>query len=206
MARYAREAELLKTLPGFGDVVVAAGWARSARYLARTIAASRASLVRWWYQRDRAWWRRRQSSQRPALPAGAGGHAPGFRDGERDHPGVGGRGLIWQGRGGCGGAGAAAEQGGGDGADGQGGHDQHGVAGDRGVEADLGLVEPEAALAEALHPAPALVACRLGERPADCLFLLFWTGLVIVRSATASVYWLYLGRITNFNFTDSLCP
>ena len=46
------------------------------------------------------------------------------------------------------GAGAAAEQGGGDGADGQGGHDQHGVPGDRGVEADLGLVEPEAVLSE----------------------------------------------------------
>ena len=42
----------------------------------------------------------------------------------------------------------AAEQGGGDGADGQGSHDQHGVPGDRGVEADLGLVEAEAFLAE----------------------------------------------------------
>ncbi len=28
--------------------------------------------VRWWYQRDRAWWRRRQSSQCPALPGGGG--------------------------------------------------------------------------------------------------------------------------------------
>ena len=46
------------------------------------------------------------------------------------------------------GVGAAAEQGGGDGADGQGSHDQHGVPGDRGVEADLGLVEAEAVLAE----------------------------------------------------------
>jgi hypothetical protein len=46
------------------------------------------------------------------------------------------------------GAGAAAQQRGGNGADGQGGHDQDGVPGDRGVEADLGLVEPEAALAE----------------------------------------------------------
>ena len=42
----------------------------------------------------------------------------------------------------------AAEQGGGDGADGQGAHDQHGVPGDGGVGADLGLVEPEAVLAE----------------------------------------------------------
>jgi hypothetical protein len=39
-------------------------------------------------------------------------------------------------------------QGGGDGADGQGGHDQYGVPGDRGVEADLGLAEAEAVLAE----------------------------------------------------------
>ena len=74
--------------------------------------------------------------------------APGFGDGERDHAGVGGRWLVRVHRGGCGGAGTAAQQGGGDGADGQGGHDQHGVPGDRGVEADLGLVEPEAALAE----------------------------------------------------------
>jgi hypothetical protein len=74
--------------------------------------------------------------------------APGFGDGERDHSGVGGRELVWEYRGGCLGAGAAAQQGGGDGTDGQGGHDQHGVPGDRGVEADLGLVEPEAVLAE----------------------------------------------------------
>lgn len=33
------------------------------RYLTRTIEALRASLVRWWYQRERAWRRRRQSSQ-----------------------------------------------------------------------------------------------------------------------------------------------
>jgi hypothetical protein len=46
------------------------------------------------------------------------------------------------------GAGAAAEPGGGDGADGQGGRDQHGVPGDRGVGADLGLVEPGAVLSE----------------------------------------------------------
>ena len=74
--------------------------------------------------------------------------APGFRDGERDHPELGGRGLVRERWGGCLGVGAAAEQGGGDGADGQGGHDQHGVPGDRGVQADLGLVEPEAVLAE----------------------------------------------------------
>jgi hypothetical protein len=39
-------------------------------------------------------------------------------------------------------------EGGGDGADGQGGHDQHGVAEDRGVQAGLALVQPEAVLAE----------------------------------------------------------
>ena len=46
------------------------------------------------------------------------------------------------------GTGAVPEQGGGDGADCQGGHDQDGVPGDRGVQADLGLVQPEAVLAE----------------------------------------------------------
>jgi hypothetical protein len=74
--------------------------------------------------------------------------APGFGDGERDHPGIGGRGLVREYRGGCLGAGAAAQLGSGDGADGRGGHDQYGVPGDRGIQADLGLVEPEAVLAE----------------------------------------------------------
>jgi hypothetical protein len=74
--------------------------------------------------------------------------APGFRDGERDHPELGGRGLVWQCGDGCGGAGAAAQQGGGDGADGQGRRDQHGMPGDGGVEADLRLVEPETVLSE----------------------------------------------------------
>jgi hypothetical protein len=46
------------------------------------------------------------------------------------------------------GAGATAEQGGGDGADGQGSHDQQGVPGDRDIQPDLRLVEPEAVLAE----------------------------------------------------------
>jgi hypothetical protein len=41
-----------------------------------------------------------------------------------------------------------AHSGGGDGADGQGRHDQHRVPGDRGIKADLGLVEAEAVLAE----------------------------------------------------------
>jgi hypothetical protein len=40
--------------------------------LTRTIAVSRASRVRWRYQRDRAWWHRRQSSQCPVLPGGGG--------------------------------------------------------------------------------------------------------------------------------------
>ena len=74
--------------------------------------------------------------------------APGFGDGERDHPELGRRRLVRERRGGRLGAGAAAELGGGDGADGQGGHDQHGVPGDGGVEADLGLVEPETVLPE----------------------------------------------------------
>jgi hypothetical protein len=60
---------------------------------------------------------------------------------------VGWRRLIWPYGFGCLGIGAVAEQRGGDRADGQGGHDQHGVPGDRGVEPDLGLIEPEAALA-----------------------------------------------------------
>jgi hypothetical protein len=63
-------------------------------------------------------------------------------------PELGGRGLIWQDRRGCGGPGATAEQRGGDDADGQGSHDQHGVPTDRGVGADLELVEPEAVLTE----------------------------------------------------------
>ena len=71
---------------------------------------------------------------------------PGFRDSERDHPELGRWGLVGEYRGGCLGVGAAAEQGGGDGADGQGSHDQYGVPGDRGIQADLGLVEPEAVL------------------------------------------------------------
>jgi hypothetical protein len=75
-----------------------------------------------------------------------GEQATGFRDGERDHPELVWPGLVWERWGWCGGAGAAAEQGGRDGADGQGGHDQDGVPGDRGVEADLGLVEPETVL------------------------------------------------------------
>ena len=71
----------------------------------------------------------------------------GLGDGERDHSRVGRRGLIWPDRGGGPGVGTAAELGGGDGADGQGGHDQHGVPGDRGVEADLRLVQAEEVLA-----------------------------------------------------------
>ena len=64
-------------------------------------------------------------------------------------------------RGGCPGVGAAAEQGGGDGADGQGGHDQHGVPGDRVVEADLGLAEAEASLPglEIFFSRPAAADC-----------------------------------------------
>ena len=74
--------------------------------------------------------------------------APYLGDGERDHPGVCGRGLIGSYRRGHAGVSAVAEQGGGDSADGQGGHDQDGVAGDRLVKADLRLIEAEAVLAE----------------------------------------------------------
>ena len=53
------------------------------------------------------------------------------------------------------GAGAVVQQGGGDGADGQGGHDQDGVAGDRGVEPYLRLIQ-----AEAVFPGPELLFAR----------------------------------------------
>ena len=46
------------------------------------------------------------------------------------------------------GAGLVAEESGGDGADGQGGAGQDGVPGDRGVEPDLGLIQPELVLSE----------------------------------------------------------
>jgi hypothetical protein len=135
------------------------------------ISVSRASRVRWWYQAELAWWRRRQASQCAAAGGrrGVAEQAPGLWDGERDHPWAGGRGLVWVDRWRCLGAGAAAQQRGGDGADGQGGHDQHGVPGDRGIEADLGLVQPEAALAEleALFywPAQPSGADQPGHRP-----------------------------------------
>ena len=77
-----------------------------------------------------------------------GEQAPDLRDGQRDHPGVRRRRLVRRdGRRGLG-IGAVAQQGGGDGADRQGGHDQHDVAGDRGVEPGLALVQAEAVLAE----------------------------------------------------------
>ena len=71
-----------------------------------------------------------------------------LRDGQRDHPGVGRGWLAGPGGWWCLGVGAVLQEGGGDGADGQGGHHQHEVAGDRGVEADLGLAGAEAVLAE----------------------------------------------------------
>jgi hypothetical protein len=101
---------------------------------------SRARRVRWWYQRELAWWRRRAGW--------VGEQAPGLWDGEWDHAWVGGRELIWPGWWRRLAVGAAAQQCGGDGADGQGGHDQDGMAGERVIEADLGLVQAEAVLAE----------------------------------------------------------
>jgi hypothetical protein len=87
----------------------------------------------------------------PGEPSGGGagqgrmGEQPGgLGDGQRSHSRIGGQGLVWPDRGGCPCAGAA-EQGGCDGAYGQGGHDQHSVPGDRGMQPDLGLIEPEAA-------------------------------------------------------------
>jgi hypothetical protein len=69
-------------------------------------------------------------------------------DGQRDHPGLG-RGRLagcyrcWRP-----GIGAVFQEGSGHGADRQGGHHQDDVAGDRGVEPDLALVQAEAVLAE----------------------------------------------------------
>src|ERR1035437_2028352 len=51
-------------------------------------------------------------------------------------------------RSGCLGVGAVAEQGGGDGAGREGGHHQDAVPGDRGIQPDLGLVQPELVLPE----------------------------------------------------------
>src|ERR1035437_2987843 len=73
---------------------------------------------------------------------GFGDQVPDLRDGERDHAGIGGRRLVRRDRSGCLGVGAVAEQGGGDGADREGGHHQDGVPGDRGIQPDLGLVQP----------------------------------------------------------------
>src|SRR5258708_1109195 len=110
---------------------------------------SRAGLARGWNQRARAWWLCVQPGQWSAWPGGGGGgEGWGGGGGEGGGGGVwgGGRaGMRRQGRL-CGGL--VFQQGGGDGADGQGGHDQDGVPQDRVVEADLGLVEAEAVLAE----------------------------------------------------------
>jgi hypothetical protein len=83
-----------------------------------------------------------------ARRGGLGEQASDLRDGQRDHPWARRWRLAGPGRRRRLGIGARFEQGGGDGADGQGGHDQHGVAGDRGVEADLGLIQAEAVLAQ----------------------------------------------------------
>ena len=85
---------------------------------------------------------------RPRPGVGCGEEPPDLRDGERDHAGTGGRGLVrphgrWRLR-----AGPVTQEGGGDGADREGGHDQDSVPGDRMVEPDLGLVQPELVLPE----------------------------------------------------------
>ena len=100
-----------------------------------------------WNQLDRAWWRRRQWSQRAACPGGPGRGCEqplDLVDGQGDQARVGGRCLVrGHGRRGLA-AGAVPELGGGDGADRQGGHDQHGVTQDRGVEPGLALVQAAA--------------------------------------------------------------
>jgi hypothetical protein len=62
----------------------------------RVISASRASLVCWWYQRARAWWRRVQADQCAVRPGGdgAGEQPPGFGDGQRDRSRIPGRLLV----------------------------------------------------------------------------------------------------------------
>ena len=82
-------------------------------------------------------------------PGGQGSEeALDLRDGQRDHARVSWRRLVrpdrWRGLG----AGAVFQQGCGDGADGQRGHDQDEVAGDRGVQPGLALVQAEGILAE----------------------------------------------------------
>jgi len=49
-----------------------AGTAAAIRQLTRAILASRESLARLWYQRERAWWRRRQACQCSLCPGGRG--------------------------------------------------------------------------------------------------------------------------------------
>ena len=82
---------------------------------------------------------------------GPGEQAGGLGDGQRDHAGVGWGRLAGPDRERGLDAGAVPEQGGGDGADGQSGHDQHGVAGDRGVEADLDWSRPKQSLEVVTH-------------------------------------------------------
>jgi hypothetical protein len=146
-------------------------------------------------------------------PAGAGrrrmGEQPGgLGDGERDHSRVGGRGLIWPDRGGCPGVGAAAEQGGGDRADGQGGHDQHGVPGDRVIEADPAFPSPvtpdgTGSLGFSLSFAPSRAGpgnARQGEdRPGHCL------DYVPGISQPPSTYSLTTCDLTSQELGD-LCP
>lgn len=79
---------------------------------------------------------------------GGSDQAVDLRDGQRGHPHVAGWLLVRPDRSKGPRVGVVAHSGGGDGADGQGRHDQHRVPGDRGIEADLGLVKAEAALAE----------------------------------------------------------
>jgi hypothetical protein len=136
--------------------------------------------VRWWYQRVHAWWRSLKASQWTAAPGGPGQQAGDLGGGQRDHAGIGGRRLAGPDRGRRLGIGALPELGGGDGADGQ-GHDQDGVPGDRGVEADLGLIQAEEVL-----PGPELLLHRSPEpgrpdQPGQRHLLPFWHEAVVSR-------------------------
>jgi len=72
--RYPRQAcrERLPSRRGIVPCRQAPSTATSIRYLTRVIVGSWASRVRWWYQRARACWRRRQFDQYSVWPGGPG--------------------------------------------------------------------------------------------------------------------------------------
>ena len=89
-----------------------------------------------------------QSDHQMMWPGDRSDQAADFGDGQRDRARVGGREMAgpdgrWRLA-----AGTVFEQGGGDDADRERGHDQHGVPGDRVIQADLRLIQAEVVLAE----------------------------------------------------------